>query len=128
MTEPKRYETREALAVIALLPGDDEGAIRYAMATQTDIPAERIDFAASEMRELLPAVRAMAVLAELHLGRAPTTAEMLAMMPSCIWIDDDKGNIDVNTRFMGEEGEELATAKVHRNYKTGATRAEFTKG
>ena len=116
----KRYEIAEAMAHVAAAGASANVAtVKEALLSSTTIPPERIDFAASELVQIIPALMNMAALMRLCLGRNATIEEFAASLANSVWIDDDKGIADVGVRVIEDDGEEVARASVRSKGSVG---------
>lgn len=107
------YDVTAAMAAMVLAAPDASAAdLKGMLVAGSDIPEEKLDFALSELREGVEALRSMTTLLELGYGRKPTVSEIQQMIAGATWIDDDKGEATYNTTVVNEEGDELATATV----------------
>lgn len=115
MTEPKHYDCRMAAANLMLTPGEiTKDIIKVQLGLMTDIPADRIDFAAGELMAAVPHLRMTASLFTFANGRMPNADEVMDMVPSFDWIDDDKGEATMTCSVREADGTEAfkVTAKT----------------
>jgi hypothetical protein len=78
----------------------------------SNIPANKLDFALSELKQGLDQVRMVLSLQALAFGRQLTVDEASAVIAGAEWIDDDKGIADFNIHAVDEAGDEIASASV----------------
>jgi len=99
---------------------------KYPIANLIDllaIPEDRLKACLEELPHALAAVRPVIELTKAMYDAAElpyTDADLLAIIAKFEWVDDDKGNVDTNVKFVAEGGDTLGTAHVHFNHKTGA--------
>lgn len=101
------YDCRDVALALALCDGA-VATVKGILAGGTDIPANRLDFAASELAQAVPGLNALVTqLLPTALGRDPTSADVAACMQGFNWIDDDKGTAQVGMTVSDEEGTEI---------------------
>ena len=116
MTEPKTYECRAALVAVALaIAADEPYDMREALAAHTDIPEDRLDFAAHEVGQAVPGL--VALVGALQFLTGGDDDELRKAVTETIgkagWIDDDKRDLTVRAYAeTEEEGDPLLTVKT----------------
>lgn len=122
MTEPNKYETREAILAMMddIFAADEQGEdgsvpvgrLREHLRAHTLIPDDKLDLATHEMAQGLDMIITLAAGLSVAVGRNPTHEEMDGMLPSLMWIDDDKGTGTYNITAKDSDGDELAKVTV----------------
>lgn len=115
MTEPKTYECRAALLAVALaIAADEPYDIREALAAHTDIPEDRLDFAAHEVGQTVPGLAGLVGALQFLIG--DDEEELVEAITETIgkagWTDDDKRDLTVRAYLEEEEGDPLLTVKT----------------
>lgn len=119
MTQPNQYETREAVAslMVALANGHMEPDVRSALATLTDIPADRLDKATAEMSQSLPDLFALAMVVSIINGGTLTAAQALEAVPSALWKDDNGGTSSFGCTVVDPDTGNEASFRINRKIR-----------
>ena len=123
----KTYDCRAAMiaAMLAMANGTDKPDLKAILAEHTEIPDDRLDFAVSEMSQLMFGLRQVAKL----LGYVSETPEQLrenieaTVAEGTAWTDDDKRDLTVRAFMKPAEGEPLGEPLV-----TVATKLKAVEG
>lgn len=109
-----RYIVNEAMALIALAEGTvTQATVQETLAMTTDIPADRLAFAASELVQAAPNLKQLVMVVTLAQGERPTVAALAEMMGErSVWIDDDKGEGTYSLTVKDEDDSEVAKVSV----------------
>ena len=118
----KKYDMTAALRAVGMkLAKGEEFDLRAMLKEHTDIPEERLDFATSEVRQLLfglkQVMRFLNAIADTDDDLRELVNETGA--DKCAWIDDDKRNLNVNV-FMDEDAAKVEEPLVSVNLKLKA--------
>jgi hypothetical protein len=107
-----RYDFRAAAVALAMAPAtatDDE--IRGIIAAASDVPADKLDKCFNEIKQSMPQLQMMALLAQAMQDGQPMTArELEAVFVDAEWIDDGKGEATYSMTITDEDGEEIASS------------------
>lgn len=102
--KPKSYDTGAALVAIALcMSRNEEPDVRAELKAGTDIPEDRLDFAAHECEQIIDGLRMVVGMIQLAYPDPEDQEKAIrqTIAPGCTWIDDDKRNLTVNAYVEG---------------------------
>lgn len=114
MTKPNEYMCRDALVAVAMAMAEDQPYnLREALALHTDIPEDKLDFAAHEVGQIIPGLTGLVGALQFLIDDKDELREALAeTIGTAGWVDDDKRDLTIRAYMDEEEGDPLVTVQT----------------